>query len=649
MSRNGTGTYNLPAGNPVVTGTTISSTWANNTLADMANAITGSIAADGQTPITGALIGTSGTVAFGGVGQTRIPSGTTAQRAATPLDGMIRYNTDIQQYEGYKNGAWSIFGNGAGGTLFSDTVTATQGQTVINTPTGYVLGGDNLSVYVNGSRQIYNVNYTETTTSSFTFVNGLNVGDLVNYTIGASTSLSVNASSVLYNEGGTGAVNQNLQQKLQEFVSVLDFGADPTGVADATTAFTNAQTASKNIYVPPGTYKLNGLRIQNGVTITGAGEWATYFNQATAGTPAINCTSDVTVGQLRGLRLTGFSINGFAGATVAAMLVEANGVYAVENSTFEFGAFYTYRALETQCATANAVYHCNFKVTSENTTNTAVLLNGGAYNNYDFFLVQTLNGRAISETGFNNTFTRLVTEGQIASSGQNTVFINPSIEEWAGTSLPTEAAFSLSGFNQNLINPTLILNTANSAKVGYAFATFSQTVLNAPRILVDGAVLLNPFAASGYLWTLIGPGQNECGNKIETIYDNADASKNLRSVSFVGDCSQFTLNPVPHGGKSIQYLAPAGSFNLTIQNNTDAMIINGSGTIAVANVGYGYSGQTSYINGQTLSIWTANAITTFTFFSTVAGVDTTLFPATLTANQKITYIYHSVTNKFYPI
>jgi hypothetical protein len=55
MSRNGTGTYNLPAGNPVVTGTTISSSWANNTLADIASALTDSIAADGQTPMTGDL------------------------------------------------------------------------------------------------------------------------------------------------------------------------------------------------------------------------------------------------------------------------------------------------------------------------------------------------------------------------------------------------------------------------------------------------------------------------------------------------------------------------------------------------------------------------------------------------------------------
>lgn len=55
MSRNGSGTYSLPAGNPVVTGTTISSTWANNTMNDLAAALTDSVASDGQTPMTGNL------------------------------------------------------------------------------------------------------------------------------------------------------------------------------------------------------------------------------------------------------------------------------------------------------------------------------------------------------------------------------------------------------------------------------------------------------------------------------------------------------------------------------------------------------------------------------------------------------------------
>jgi len=55
MARNGSGTYSLPAGNPVVTGTTISSTTHNNTLSDIATALTASLAKDGQTVPTANL------------------------------------------------------------------------------------------------------------------------------------------------------------------------------------------------------------------------------------------------------------------------------------------------------------------------------------------------------------------------------------------------------------------------------------------------------------------------------------------------------------------------------------------------------------------------------------------------------------------
>jgi len=55
MSRNGSGTYTLPAGNPVVTGTTITSSWANTTMQNIADGLTQSVSNDGQTPMTGAL------------------------------------------------------------------------------------------------------------------------------------------------------------------------------------------------------------------------------------------------------------------------------------------------------------------------------------------------------------------------------------------------------------------------------------------------------------------------------------------------------------------------------------------------------------------------------------------------------------------
>lgn len=49
------GVYTLPAGNPVVTLTAISSAWANTTMSDIATALTGSVPTDGSAPMTGAL------------------------------------------------------------------------------------------------------------------------------------------------------------------------------------------------------------------------------------------------------------------------------------------------------------------------------------------------------------------------------------------------------------------------------------------------------------------------------------------------------------------------------------------------------------------------------------------------------------------
>ena len=55
MPRNGLGTMNLPAGNPVVSGTTIADTWANATMPDIASELTNSIPRDGQASPTASL------------------------------------------------------------------------------------------------------------------------------------------------------------------------------------------------------------------------------------------------------------------------------------------------------------------------------------------------------------------------------------------------------------------------------------------------------------------------------------------------------------------------------------------------------------------------------------------------------------------
>lgn len=55
MARNGSGSYILPAGNPVSDSTLISASWANLTLSDIGSALTQSLPRDGQAPMLGTL------------------------------------------------------------------------------------------------------------------------------------------------------------------------------------------------------------------------------------------------------------------------------------------------------------------------------------------------------------------------------------------------------------------------------------------------------------------------------------------------------------------------------------------------------------------------------------------------------------------
>jgi hypothetical protein len=65
-SRNSGGTYSLPTGNPVVSGTTISSTTHNTTMGDIATEITNSLDRGGRGAMTGPLQGYVGSVSAPG-------------------------------------------------------------------------------------------------------------------------------------------------------------------------------------------------------------------------------------------------------------------------------------------------------------------------------------------------------------------------------------------------------------------------------------------------------------------------------------------------------------------------------------------------------------------------------------------------------
>jgi len=80
----------------------------------------------GLMPLAGGTF--TGNVIFGTTGAIELPDGTTGERP-TGVAGMIRYNTTLTQFEGYKAGAWGAIGGGATGGS-SDDVFYENGQTV---------------------------------------------------------------------------------------------------------------------------------------------------------------------------------------------------------------------------------------------------------------------------------------------------------------------------------------------------------------------------------------------------------------------------------------------------------------------------------------------------------------------------------------
>ena len=73
----------------------------------------------------------AGNINMTGTGAIDVAAGTTAQRPGTPSNGMIRYNTTDNQFEGYADGAWGEIGGGGGATGGgTDQIFYENGQTV---------------------------------------------------------------------------------------------------------------------------------------------------------------------------------------------------------------------------------------------------------------------------------------------------------------------------------------------------------------------------------------------------------------------------------------------------------------------------------------------------------------------------------------
>lgn len=262
MARNSSGTYSLPAGNPVVAGTTIEATWANDTMSDIAEALTNSLARDGKGGMLAPLRFADGSAAS--------PSAAFSNETGS---GLYRVSAGVI--------AWSILGtqrlrlNATGATVtgtlttsgaatFGGAVDVTGNITVSGTVDGRDIAadgalldtalqpGDNVSDLTNDSGYLTSVSFGDLTSTPTTLA-GYGITDAATSTQGALADTAIQPGDDVATLGsGAATSGQILEADGSGNLSFVDPVAIPSGTDEQTLRYNGTSLEATSVLTNDG-------------------------------------------------------------------------------------------------------------------------------------------------------------------------------------------------------------------------------------------------------------------------------------------------------------------------------------------------------------------------------------------------------------
>lgn len=331
----------------------------------------------------------------------------------------------------------------------------------------------------------------------------------------ASIAAGKGSALIAWIRRASGAVARRVEDKLAESVSVTDFGADPTGAADSTSAI-NAAIASLGqsggtVYFPPGIYKTTAtITITAPVRLVGAGRGnynnahktvirgvGTFdvirFQQYAAWGGVFDLTVDTTSAAYSAAGI--YCGSGRIDIARVSLLNHGFGLNIYDANCSEFRNVYTYNC-------AIGVY-INGAATPD--------VNGMTFTNLDILLSRQ-DGIYIGQNSFANTFVGVCIQGSarygINIASQRNIFV--------GT------------YSEN--NATAGVNFASTAN--YNFVEFS---VSGDSTLISG----NTTKTNG--WRQTG-GHHVPGQGIGIDFQNNSSAAGATSKAF-GDYEEGTFTP----------------------------------------------------------------------------------------------------------
>ena len=150
-------------------------------------------------------------VTFSGTGYVQMPSGATTDRPSTPTEGMFRYNTTLDIFEGYINGVWGqvggtgATGNGSDEVFYENDQTVTLSYTIPATKNAMSTGPITLDAGFVGTGSIAATTLTvDTATSGL-----LGVGSII---AGPNVTAGTTITALSTGTGGIGTYEVDISQ-----------------------------------------------------------------------------------------------------------------------------------------------------------------------------------------------------------------------------------------------------------------------------------------------------------------------------------------------------------------------------------------------------------------------------------------------------
>lgn len=354
----------------------------------------------------------------------------------------------------------------------------------------------------------------------------------------------------------TGAVNIPINIKLAESLSVIDFGADPTGVADSTTAIQNAINAAATttgyVIFPVGTFKITApLSIVGlNVNLIGAGQFKTIIKASGTLTTIIDASS-ATEDVYDGFSIVNLTLDGNSTTTtginikfrhrfIIDHLVIQGVQYGITAESAYIGHYY-YTRITATTTSLNFVGSCHAslieKCTLVSFTAFGVVINNAALGDGNNAMLFLNNDIEYSGTGGGAVY--------INSATSSVTFDTCYIGEGVNSAIFTVVAGLV------LIKGGLVKYGKTSSSVGFALSQGALVGVENARVESEGALDL-----SGLIYAPVS-GSPAISGKIYFINTNL-------ITTYVGN-TFFTGDPLQYGPSQVVFASRYGR-NYTVAN-----------------------------------------------------------------------------------